>query len=261
MDQAFSNTLRDVGLSHEEARVYEAVLELGQSVVTPVAALAKVNRTTCYNILESLAQRKLISKSRYRGKLSYGVDDPRQLLQNLEEQKKQIEITIERAKLFQSELAKRYVQKRTKPIIKYVQGIEGIKELYEDSLHCQNKEEGLRVYASLRDLTEELGDYADRYYAERTRRGIPGRGIIPDTEYGKQCKREAGKYLRQVRLIPATKFDFSPEIYLYDNKFSVMSFKEKFGFLLESKEIVDALKVAWELAWEKAGEYDKEIEV
>ncbi len=72
-------------------------------------------------------------------------------------------------------------------------------------------------------------------------------------------KRKAKEFLRDARLIPHEKFDFSPEIYLYDNKLSVMSFKEKFGFLVESKEIVDALKVAWELAWERAGEYDKTI--
>jgi hypothetical protein len=124
-----------------------------------------------------------------------------------------------------------------------------------------NKEEGLRAYTSLRDLRQELGDYPDKYFAERTKRGIPIRSMVPDTEYGKEVKRLEKEFIRQVRLLPKEKFDFSPEIYLYDNKLSVMSFKEKFGFLLESKEIVDALKIAWELAWEKAAEYDKKISI
>jgi hypothetical protein len=84
---------------------------------------------------------------------------------------------------------------------------------------------------------------------------------LPDTEFGKLVKKKSKEYLRTVHLIPKEKFDFSPEIYLYDNKLAVMSLKEKFGFTLESKEIVDALKVAWELAWERAAEYDKEISI
>ena len=259
MDKVFSTVLRDLGLTNDEARVYEAALELGQSVVSPIASLAKVNRTTCYNILETLVQKKMVSKSRYHGKLAYSIDDPNQLIKNLEEQKREMESTLERARSFQTEISKRYSGKRTKPIITYVEGIEGIKQLYDDSLRCQNKKEGIRAYASIRDVNVELGDYIQRYYQERARRGIFGRGILPSTEEGKQAKRTQEQYLRQARLIPHEKFDFSPEIYIYDNKFSVMSFKEKFGFLVESKEIVDALKVAFELAWERAGEYDKEI--
>ncbi|MFH0927893.1 MAG: helix-turn-helix domain-containing protein [bacterium] len=259
MNKHFQSILKDLGLSEPEARVYEALLDLGISVVTPVAALAKVNRTTCYNILESLSVKKLVSKTMYRGKQSYGAEDPNKIIANLEDQKRQIEISLQNAKSFQPEMARLFAQKYIKPIIKYVEGKDGIIELYEDSLRCENKKEGIRAYTSLRDLREELGEYPDWYFTERTRREIPIRSMVPDTEYGKEVKRSAKEYLREVRLLPKEKFDFSPEIYLYDNKFSVMSFKEKFGFLLESKEIVDALKIAWELAWERSKDYDRII--
>lgn len=259
MDTTFQKTLLDLGLKDDEARVYEALLELGQSVVSPIATMAEVQRTTCYNILESLVQKKMVAKTNYRGKIAYTIDDPEQLMSNLENEKREIENRISKAKILAPELHKRFARKHTKPIIKYVEGVEGLKELYEDSLRCQNKKEGLLCYTSIRDLTLEMGDYPEKYYAERTRRGIPITGMLPDTEYGKHIKRKAKEYLRNVRLIPHEKFDFSPEIYLYDNKLAVFSFKERFGFLLESKEIVDALKIAWRLAWERAEEYDKNI--
>lgn len=261
MDNYIFKILKNLGLTDSEAEVYEAVLDLGQSVVTPIASSAKVNRTTCYNILESLVNRKMLVKTRYRGKIAYGVNDPSLIITNLEDQKKNLDTMIAEAKKFQPEIVKRYAQKNTKPIIKYVEGTDGLIELYEDSLRCENKKEGLRSYSSIRDLTLELGDYAQHYYKERTRRGIPIRGIAPDTEFGRHIKKVQANFLREARLVPKEKFDFSPEIYLYDNKLSIMSFKDKFGFLLESKEIVDALKVAWELAWERAGEYDKNIAI
>ncbi len=261
MEKYFHNILKELGLNEQEAQVYGSLLELGQSVVSPIAALAKVNRTSCYNILESLVQKKMVSKARFRGKLAYSVDNPTQIITNLEEEKKQLEATLEKAKALQPELTRRYTQRYTKPIIKYVEGIEGIKELYEDSLRCVNKIEGLRAYSSPQDVRDELDDYVDWYFDQRTARSIPIRTIVPDKEHGKQLKRDAHKFMRTVRLIPKEKFDFSPEIYLYDNKFTVMSFKEKFGFLIESKEIVDALKTAWDLAWERAEEYDKNIKI
>lgn len=261
MEKHFYDILEDLGLSEDEASVYEALLELGQSVVSPIAALAKVNRTSCYNILESLVQKKMVSKAKFRGKHSYSVDDPMRIILNLEEEKKQLEMTLQKAKAFQPELTRRYTQKHIKPIIKYVEGFEGIKELYEDSLQCVDKIQGVRAYSSPRDLKTDLAEYADQYFAERTRRSIPIRTMVPDNEHGKELKKVAHKFMRTVRLIPKEKFDFSPEIYLYDNKFTVMSFKEKFGFLIESKEIVDALKTAWDLAWERAEEYDKKIKI
>lgn len=261
MEKFLPKLLVDLGLSTDEAQVYAAVLELGQSVVSPIATLAKVNRTTCYNILEALVQKKLVNKSNFRGKLSYSPENPTNLVSNLEEKQKELQLLVEKAKALTPELTKRYAHRHSKPIIKYVEGIDGLIELYEDSLRCKNKAEGLRAYSSIRDLTEELGGYANTYFVERAKKGIPIRGIAPDTEAGKEIKRVQGKFLRTARLVPKEKFDFSPEIYLYDNKMSVMSFKEKFGFLLESKEIVDALKVAWELAWERAAEYDKNIKI
>lgn len=261
MQNTFNSLLQELGLTDDEARVYSALLEVGQSVVTPVSAIAMVNRTTCYNILESLVAKKLAKRSNYRGKQSYTAEDPTQLIHNLETQRKELDLTIQKARALEPELTKKYTQKFAKPVIKYVEGLDGIIELYEDSLRCKNKKEGLRSYTSIRDLTGELGDYAKKYFDDRKSRNIPIRGILPDTEYGKHTKKLSKEFLREIRLVPKERFDFSPEIYLYDNKLSVMSFKEKFGFMLESKEIVDALKIAWQLAWERAGEYDKEIKI
>ena len=99
MNKAFLKQLTDLGLDAAEARVYAALFELGQSVVSPIASLAGVNRTTCYNVLESLVNKKMVNKTNYRGKRAYTIDDPTKIVANLEEQKKELEITLEKAKL------------------------------------------------------------------------------------------------------------------------------------------------------------------
>ena len=47
--------LKSLGFSEKEARVYLALLELGPSTTTEIARKSKINRTTGYDILESLA--------------------------------------------------------------------------------------------------------------------------------------------------------------------------------------------------------------
>lgn len=110
MEKYFHNILTDLGLSEDEASVYEALLELGQSAVSPIATLAKVSRTNCYNILESLVQKRMIKKAKFRGKLAYDVDDPMRIITNLEEEIKQIDVILKKAKIFQPELTRRYAK-------------------------------------------------------------------------------------------------------------------------------------------------------
>lgn len=53
--------LVNLGFSDKEASVYLALLELGPSTTTEISRRAKINRTTGYDILESLASDGLIN--------------------------------------------------------------------------------------------------------------------------------------------------------------------------------------------------------
>lgn len=45
-----------------------------------------------------------------------------------------------------------------------------------------------------------------------------------------------------------------PECYIYDDKVSFMSLKEKFGVIIESKDIAEAQRKLYELAWQEASD-------
>jgi len=57
--------------------------------------------------------------------------------------------------------------------------------------------------------------------------------------------------------VPKDKYSFSPEIDIYDNKVMIASWKDKMGIIIESKEIADAMKKVYELAWAEAKRLDK----
>jgi hypothetical protein len=57
------------------------------------------------------------------------------------------------------------------------------------------------------------------------------------------------KHLRKTKLINLSNI-FEVEINLYGNdKIAIMSFKEEFGLIIESKKIYNTLKVIFELQW------------
>ena len=55
---------------------------------------------------------------------------------------------------------------------------------------------------------------------------------------------------------PVDKYNFSPEINIYDDKVMIASWKEKLGIIIESEEIADAMKKIYELAWSEAKRLD-----
>ena len=61
MSKVLVKILTEIGLNEKQAKVYLAVLELGGSKVTEIAALSKVHRVTVYDILKSLMEKGLVS--------------------------------------------------------------------------------------------------------------------------------------------------------------------------------------------------------
>ena len=61
-------TLQSLGFSEKEATVYVALLELGRGTVTEIARRAGINRTTGYDILDSLAGKGVGNISRKKTK-------------------------------------------------------------------------------------------------------------------------------------------------------------------------------------------------
>jgi hypothetical protein len=101
--------------------------------------------------------------------------------------------------------------------------------------------------------------YFPKYYKRRTNKGIHIRAIIPSNPAGMERVNEDINEARESALVPENKVYFSPEINIYDNKIMIASWKEKLGIIIESKEIAEAMKTIYELAWKEAKRMEQEI--
>jgi len=239
------NLLKKAGFSDKEVVIYLTILEMGRGVVSEISRKAGVNRTTGYVILDSLASKGLVSVSGKEPKQEYVVESPENLAKYLNlEIEKQKSVSVELNALL-PEMSSIY-KKGDRPRVRFYEGIEGLKQVYEDTL---TSKETIVAYAAYDDMHKTLPNYFPDYYKRRAAKGIFARGIIPATpaayERAKVNKEEA----RDIVLVPADKYMFSPDIEIYDNKMMIASWREKLGIIIESAEVADAMKKIFELAW------------
>ena len=245
--------LEKFGLSRKEAKIYVVLLELGPSVVQEIAKKSEINRSTAYVLLGSLVNHGLVSISEKDGVKVYNPAPPERLVQFLEESVKKYTELVGVAHGLLPELKAMYVGVGPKPKVQFFEGLEGIKTAYEDTLTAQ---ETIRAYASIENMHKALPGYFPEYYQRRSKKKIKIRAIFPDTPEARERITHNKDEGREALLVSSDKYDFSPEINLYDNKVVFMSLVEKFSLIIESRELADALKKAFELSWEYAKQLD-----
>lgn len=243
------------GLTDKEASVYLALMEMGPSSVTEVSKKTKITRTNGYHILNALVTKGLVSTYEEKSKMVFIAESPERLIVMLEEQLKAMEDNVQRAKKVLPEFKAIYRNPSGRLKVKFYEGVEGIISAYEDTLTARGTILG---YASVEHQHSFMPGYFPGYYERRTRRGIPVKAILAYTKDSSHIKTLDKSQLRESKIVPL-KFQISPEIDIYDDKVAIMSLKEKFGVIIESKEVADACKKLFELAYERATEYDEKI--
>ena len=235
-------TLKNIGLTEKEAKIYIACLELGSTVVSEISKHAKVNRVTTYDILEKLIQKGFISFFT-KNKIKYFNATKPDLVYESTKRK-----TDDLKKILPD--LKRMHGETPHPKVRYFEGIQGIKAIYQDTLTSKTE---ILNFSNSEEIREYWPEYDQEYVAKRAKKKIYLRGVSPLDEAGLKVKSENKKYFRNIRLVPRNKYNFSNEINIYDNKVSIISFREGLiGMIIQSNEIADTQRTIFKMIWEFA---------
>lgn len=236
------NYLEKFGFDKKEAKLYLALLELGEGTIQDMSRKSGLKRTTVYNTIDSLKKRALISSTIRGKKTLYLAEDPRTINNNLEEKKAMLNKIMPELLSITNFLEK-------KPTIKYFEGIDGIKEIYKDILNYPGQE-NLAWWSESYEVFGENFFY-EYYLPLRIKKKILSRVITQDNKYWRKIQKNDTKELRQIKLAPLNARLFELEISLYGNsKIGIMSFQEKFGLIIESRALYNTLKSIFELQWQ-----------
>ncbi|MFA6414819.1 MAG: helix-turn-helix domain-containing protein [Candidatus Paceibacterota bacterium] len=235
--------LQTVGLDAKEATAYLALLELGEAAMGQLVKKSRLKRTTLYDTIESLKQRNLVSVSKKNKKIVYVAENPRKIIEQLDDKRASAEKMLPELLSITNVLQK-------KPRIRYFEGIDGIKEVYKDTLRFPDQK--LQAWVSEEMIYKFDQEFLDHYYTpRRLEKKIWAEVIAPDLPDIRAYAGLDRESLRVTRLIDPAKFPFEVEISLYGpDHIGIMSFREKLGLILESESISRTLKSIFALQWE-----------
>lgn len=234
------HVLINLGFEDKEARIYLALLELGEAGILAIAEKSGVNRASIYYIIEKMKKRGTVTHVEKRGKEVYRAIKPTLILAQQKKHVKDLESALPEFQGLLNKTGKR-------PGVRFFEGIEAVKAIYADTLLATTD---ILNYANSREVRDHWPEYDREYVARRAAKKIFLRGIAPDDEYGRRVREEDGQYFRNTRLIDPQRLNFGNEIKIYDNKIAMMSFAgEVFGVIVESKDMADTQRAIFEMAW------------
>ncbi|HEX8974094.1 MAG TPA: helix-turn-helix domain-containing protein [Patescibacteria group bacterium] len=250
-------TIEKLNLSQKQAAVYFSLLQLGSGHIQDIAKKAGLKRTTTYSILDGLTQKGFVTVTKQGAHRLYSAEDPRKLpylfdseIQKIKQQQKNIIDAL-------PELSSLYNAHATKPKIRFYEGIEGLKQVFNETLELKKGEEIL-AFSSAESIHTYLGhEYVSHYLAQRIKRGIVQRAIAEDSPEAREHQKNDKAELRKTRLVDKDKFPFSNEINIFKNKMAIVSYKDLLGVIIESAEVSKTQKAIFELAWLGAKDLQK----
>jgi len=243
------DSLKKIGLSENESRVYLALLELGSSTAQQVAQKGELKRPTTYVQLESLMKRGLVTSFEKGAKTLFRSEDPEHLKQVLEKEKEEQKEKIATLENILPNLGNLYLSAGERPRVRFFEGVEGLKTIQDEFL--KTKEKLVRSIANADDVLETFPSHGENYISKRAQKGIHSR-LIYTSAKGNILNESDEKMLRESKFVPLDKFDLSGETAIYGNTVSISVFRKKpFGVVLESEEIAKSFTAIFDLLWEK----------
>lgn len=249
--------LKSLHLTNREVQVFLKTVELGAQPASQIARTCGLPRNTVRSILDVLVEKGLMIRTRRANTQYYSPEQKENLIRQLKykklHQNDEIDQQIALLETYGDELsAKQWAKSR--PKITFYEGVKGLEKVYEDTL---TSKEGLKSWASTDEMLETMPEYFKTYFKRRAGKRIHMKSIHPDTPSARDITSRDTAELRTSRLVPADRYNWTPEIQVYDNKVNIASWKEKLGIIIESEEIADALKVIFDLSYEAAEKYGK----
>jgi sugar-specific transcriptional regulator TrmB len=240
--------LEEMDFTKGEIKVYEALLELGETTIGPISTKSRITPAKTYPILDKLLRKGLVAKVRKDKTLYFSANNPDRLLtylddkkNDIENKKKQIEKELPRLKSLHFEQA---------PDTRVLQGLGGLQTFYEE--HNRLLLAGKKVFKvfSFEDdwKREEVKRFIQKEDMIRGESGIEVRVIANE-----KIKKYIDKKEYSLVNIRFTKQDIPVGTVVSATQIALMTWKdEPLIIVIDSKEIAQAYERFFDSLWQQA---------
>jgi sugar-specific transcriptional regulator TrmB len=239
-----------IGLTPEEAWVYSALLDGGpQTAGDLLKRNIPIKRGLLYKVLDRLGERGLVTTQKGETKTVFNPQSPDTLMALMEERESEIRNSRESLSAALPGLKAKYNLSTERPAIRFFEGVEGLRKMYEDKIESGAKELLFIRTARAESYRETFGTWFAHYLKRQTEAGIKVHALTVDDEYTNHDPAvDAARGVVRTWLRPED-YTAPVQIETYGDKVTIHSFgKEIFGVMIESAPIATAIREVIQLA-------------
>jgi sugar-specific transcriptional regulator TrmB len=252
-DEKTINSLMEFGLNENEARVYLVSLSLGATTVLKLSQHSEVKRTTVYEVVDTLERKGLMKKEIKGLKTLYAPEHPEKLENTLENKRLLL------AKVLPA-LEGKYHLKGSESVIKYYEGFNSIKNVYEDILKDLKAKD---FYYAVSNVTEWQGlndEYFMKNHVEkRVTLGLKINLLFVDSPVARERIRFQRNYNEEIRLLPENT-NIHVDMVITPHKLVIFQLHEPMvALVIENQSMITVQKEVFELLWNSIGPDSKSV--
>lgn len=245
----FEKYLQDLGFTSNEAVIYISLLKVDGATALELSKKTKINRSTVYVTIESLARKGLVSETTIGKKTQFRAEPPERIRTyverrkvDLEEMEKRLDDVIPQIKSVTRESGER-------PVVKFFEGKEGIVSSAEETFRDEDGGDEPVYIIYSRDLLNELFPETERQKFRKNRldKKVKSKvlytyekGDIPSDAMGDRVK------------IDGSKYPISCDVAIYKDKVRISVLNKGISSIfIRSKDVADTLRSIFNLAFDQ----------
>jgi len=232
--------LINLGFSKNEVKVYLALFELGEAKAAQVIVRTTLYRNSVYLALESLLEKKLVSKTLRHGVAVFYANTPDHLLEEVESKKKMTQAVIDELKAKHDDTPREIV---------IYEGLEGVKRATRQNLEFSKGETVYVLGATKHNIVPDLSMHWRQYHSSRIKKGIKFKALYGPSTEEKIIFEKNELPLTDVKYLP---IQIDPPFWFNicgDISSIVFIDKNPIAINIKSKNIAENLKKYFDFLW------------
>lgn len=251
-----ASALGFLGLSDVEIQVYRTLLELGTRPAGMVALKAGLKRGHTYNVLAQLMTKGIVQEFIKNNVRHFTCSPPESLLSLLQNQEDELRSQKERLRRVVPLLENLRNPIAARPKVRFFQGVDGVKEIFEDMLRGPNDRilGVCDIASSWRPPGSEHSGWSSSFAQRRIERGIWFYGILNSSPESDVVAKEAEENFRVLKRIDNVRLPV--ELNIYGSKVALVSTRgETVGLLIEHPPVAEMLRNLFTAIWQYLPDY------
>ncbi len=235
--------IKDTGLSENEAIVYSSALFLGPSTILDLSKESNLPRTTVYGLVTQLKHAGMMFVEIKGLKKLYTATHPEKLRELLSVRKNNFE------KQF-PELEALYNLKGSGSLIKYYEGLNAVKGVYEDLLNDVQPNDEYLVLSDQEQWQSLDEEYFKDFLERRAKLPIKIKMLLQDTPTARHSLKYQKNYNCEVRILPAH-IKLSTNLIIIPQRVVIHQLiSPVFATTIENPSIIKMHKESFSIMWE-----------